>query len=382
MNARGRVSLATSLLLAAAEDRDALRALVDGFHHEDFAHDTLCVRHSPTGRLVAVITPAEPIRPGVSKYHADCVLRVWPCRDGRVVRIDGDAPLFEQRGRGCLDEAPQWSHAGDRLAFTIRPEVDRTQPDVEAWARLHVWSQEAGAREIGALHERAVELAVSSPCWSPHDDFIALAAGWYTPVDLHLFDVDGGNVLTRRLESEHDGNPRASWSPDGRWIAVATNRRVLLHDVGAGQTRKLVEYPQRAMSSGWTPPQWDATSTHLGVMVGLALTIDLRDGAVHEWKSAGHVDALAWIPGGSHWFAITDRSGPENGLARAFRVLTRECSEPPYTYSGCVADGDGRILETAFTTTLARPPSLLMDDDEECWFALPWAEAVLLRTVR
>jgi hypothetical protein len=367
---------------AAAEDRDALRALVDGFHREDFRRDTQCVRFSPSGKFVAVVTPTVAGHTGDDDGYAEYTLRVWPCRDGRVARAAGDAPLFEQSGRKFLDRAPQWSHAGDRLAFTLREMPVLRQPIVGSSARLLVWTQEAGVREVGVLHESSNDIVVSSPCWSTRDRSIALAAGSKGPIDLHLYEVDSGAVVTRRIDDGPQEAPRATWSPDGRWIAIATRRSVFVHDVDAAATRRLFDQPEWMSSNAWIDPQWDGTGEHVGVVLVHAMTIDLPQGNVHEWKSDGFVQAVTWIPGGSHWYAVSDREGPENVFERTSRVLRSMCSEPPYTYSGCVVDGDGRVAETVFSTKLGRPYSMFESANEEWWFALPWIEATLLRTIR
>lgn len=115
-------------------------------------------------------------------------------------------------------EAPQWSPDGEWLVF-----VSGLGGGPELWA-LHLGEPASGS---GVLTQLTVgmggvgHLATFMPQWSPTGECIAYVSAKSGADEIWLWPRDGGEVrqLTRlgaRIEA-------FSWSPDGRWLVVASN---------------------------------------------------------------------------------------------------------------------------------------------------------------
>lgn len=368
----------------AAADRDRLNDRIAAFHPEEFGPDTICVRFAPSGDYVAVVDPSRPLEPSGDPAAAEFRLRIWACRDGRIVRTPAKLPLFETGGVGWFDTAPRWSHAGDRLAFTLRRRTTEGKPHENEVARLLVWSPAKGVAELGSLKKPKGELVVSSPCWSPDDRRIALAHGLHEKVGLDLFDLDGGGHVAKRLDVAAGRGPVCSWSPAGPWIVLVVDGSVHLYDVDADRCDEIATIPSSTSTCNWTPPQWDPTGKRVAIACARPMTIDLPEGTVHEWSRRDEsIEAITWIPGGSHWFVVGERVAPEGFFGKFFRFATNpDGTSVRWLYSGAIVDGDGALLDTPFESDLIPPRSMVTPSNEECWFVLPWVKAALIQTVR
>jgi hypothetical protein len=369
---------------AAAADRELLYGRIAAFHPEEFGAGTIRVRFAPSGDYVAVVAPTRPPEPSGDPAAADFTLRIWACRDGRIVRTPAKLPLYETGGVGWLDTAPRWSHAGDHLAFTLRRRFAEGKPRENDVARLLVWSPATGVAELGVVKKPRGELVVSSPCWSPDDKVVAIAHGYHEKVGLDLFDLEGGRHVEKRLDVAAGRGPVCSWSPAGPWIVLVVDGSVHVYDVDADRCDEIATLPSSTSTCNWTPPQWDATGRRVAIACARPMTIDLPEGTVHEWsRRDDSVAAITWIPGGSHWFALGERVAPQGYIGRFFRFATNpDGSSVRWLYAGAIVDGDGAVLEKLFDSDLIPPLSMVSPSNEECWFVLPWAEAALIQTIR
>jgi hypothetical protein len=158
---------------------------------------------------------------------------VLPSPNGRWVAVaptDGSAGVYrvvDQRGGpdhryevpGTIGE-PQWSPDGDRLLFS-RPPIGEAPERTLVAVVLDVTAATTTTTplDVTGLHCVAVECRLT---WLPSGTEIALtiAPGWGVPAGIQTFTLDGQRA--RQLPvAGYPGGP-ASWSPDGRYVAVTT----------------------------------------------------------------------------------------------------------------------------------------------------------------
>jgi Tol biopolymer transport system component len=109
-----------------------------------------------------------------------------------------------------LDEAPQYSPDGRRIAFTS----DRTSPASQIWV---CDSQGDGCEQITSF-----AAGCGSPRWSPDGRKLAFDAAPEGQTDIYIVDVESRTVHRLTSGPAHDAVP--SWSHDGKSVYVASDR--------------------------------------------------------------------------------------------------------------------------------------------------------------
>lgn len=140
----------------------------------------------------------------------------------RVMNADGS------RNRALTDAAPdtlyvtpRWSPDGSAIAYASGA---RTDPDPVAWPDLHIWRMRADG--TGKVMLTSGNFGDFAPTWSPDGEYIALASN-RSRDGYHIWRVnaDGANPLqmTRASIDPATNYPieqkMPMWSPDGRHIA-------------------------------------------------------------------------------------------------------------------------------------------------------------------
>jgi TolB protein len=152
------------------------------------------------------------------------------------------------RARGN-DYTPTWSPDGKSIAFASNR---------RGVYELYVMRADGtGARRIAGGERQGGSF---SPAWSPDGRLIAFSSTLRTPENPEIYIVRPDGTGLRRLTRTHgnvhvlgdDGFP--TWSPDGRWIAFASNRTGsgelwLMRSDGSVQ-RRLAGFPR---TDEWAP---------------------------------------------------------------------------------------------------------------------------------
>ena len=197
-------------------------------------------RWSPDGRAIAF---TREIPPGSLEPDSR---RIW------ISRSDGSgARILARPSGGAGDSSPAWSPRGDRLAFvrsrpqpggalhTIDVGEHRSRPLLQGKEPFYDpdWSPD-GKRIAGWRSENVTErlwvvgvdgsdrrrlgpatLTGRIPRWSPDGSRVAFID--FDEGALRVLDLPRGRVRTLFSESGEDFGWAHTWSPDGRWLAVA-----------------------------------------------------------------------------------------------------------------------------------------------------------------
>jgi TolB protein len=145
---------------------------------------------------------------------------------------------------------------------------------------------------VAASESEAFEPQAASPAWSPDSTSIAYVRWRYVPTDSYRTEfratarvIDLGHDRDRLLFEGSGWHPEVVWSPDGRWLAVTSDR-----DQGRGM-------------SCFSPP--------CDVVAELYLVS--RDGRVNRRLTNNRADDFSpsWSPDGSRLAFISGRDRPQ-----------------------------------------------------------------------
>jgi TolB protein len=217
------------------------------------------------------------------------------------------------RHRG-LDAFPSWSPDGSRIAWTT-----------QRGGAFEIWVMR---RDGTGAHRLTSGRADSHPAWSPDGGAIAYVRAPTGSLEVVRADgtrhrvVGGGRAV--------DASAAPSWSPDGRWLAVAgVDGALAVVAVDGHATRRLT--PHRPGTIAWRP-SWSPRGgqiAFINLADGALDVVDVGPGRVHVL--ARHTDGLStpsWSPDG-RLLVFADRSEhlatvSSDGHAR--RVLTHGIS--------------------------------------------------------
>ena len=151
------------------------------------------------------------------------------------------------------DRSPSWSPDGERIAFTSNrdgdDEIFLMDPD--------------GGNQRRLTNNRHDDY---SPTWSPDGERIVFGArrdghfenDFGMTEEIYVIDADGGNEQRLTENRRNDWDP--SWSPDGKRIAFASDRKgdlqsfdIYVMDADGGNQQKLVNNRGWDGSPSWSP---------------------------------------------------------------------------------------------------------------------------------
>jgi WD40 repeat protein len=156
----------------------------------------------------------------------------------------GDSLLYLQ-GDSDFTTDIRYDHKGDRL-LTIG--IDST---------IRIWDA-----STGILLHRIVQqnLDNAKVRWSADDKFIA--AGLFDADSVMIWDASSG-LLSRVLHFYPYAPRSLDWSPNGKWIAIASDNLIFFFDETTGELIQTLHDPDNVIANVEVAMQWSPDSTRL-----------------------------------------------------------------------------------------------------------------------
>ena len=176
----------------------------------------------------------------------------WNLESGGIYIVDSDGANL-RRLTESLDQAPDWSPDGKRIAFTFMP-----NPVIKP-NQVHVMDVDGSNRRM--LHSWS-----SCPAWSPDGAKIVFHSwrdGWeqWESSDIYVMNADGVNVK-RLTEPDPASENDTSWSPDGANIVFSSNRdgnfEIYVMDADGQNVQRLTNTPEDEFEPDWTASSYAA----------------------------------------------------------------------------------------------------------------------------
>jgi eukaryotic-like serine/threonine-protein kinase len=226
----------------------------------------------------------------VFAYGADSHLHVVPAQGGNVERLTNESPGRQPEvlpdGRTVLFEAAGHIHAYDRQNGTIKKLLAGTAP---RYAHGHVIFSRGTTLLAAPLNVKDSSTGTAIPVaegvaaelpGSGGGRHYAVSRGGalvYVPAaDAYELVVVGANSVERVLGQPQQSLENPRFSPDGRYVVVASRRRddepsdLWLHDLRAGTAGRLTSEGGRAAI--WSDNGTTVTYSHLGEQQGIYRT--------------------------------------------------------------------------------------------------------------
>ena len=218
------------------------------------------------------------------------------------------------------DRDPSWSPDGKRIVFFSNR--DGHVIDGRPTSEIYVMDADGGNPQ-NLTNDRNDD---RFPSWSPDGKRIAFVSDRDGPpryFDIYVMDADGGNLQRLTSDPRDDRNP--SWSPDGERIVFGARREghfetkfavtyeIYVMDADGGNQQRLTENRKNDWGPSWSPNGKRITfaSDRKGDLVNIEIYVMDADGSnpqrltenrVYDWQPS-------WSPDGERIAFVSERDG-------------------------------------------------------------------------
>jgi hypothetical protein len=211
-------------------------------------------------------------------------------RDGAVWISGANDPTLVARDAS----RPSWSPDGSRLAFF---KVNGNREEEAICISAEPFSSVACTPVDVVSRSVAAEMRVS---WAPDGRTLALSRIYYGAGNSQLLFLDVASMTIRRHGTIDEGVWSASWSPDGKKIAIASNARVYLANADGSGLEVLL--PDPVWELAWAPDgqkiavitvlcPWDCFGADVALLNPTSKTLTI----VERGQGSGF-NSLTWSP--------------------------------------------------------------------------------------
>ncbi len=152
-------------------------------------------------------------------------------------------------------ESMTWSPDGKRIAFeSSRDDSDSNCMAASGECNTEIYVMNAGGSGLIRLTDHPARDI--DPTWSPDGRWIAFASNREAAFDIYMVSVDGGEI-TRLTANSDIFQTSPAWSPDGALIAVEANtgrdQGIFLIRTDGGAGARLTKNPDFDIDPAWSP---------------------------------------------------------------------------------------------------------------------------------